>query len=1018
MDHGLVLLSNCKTNFRVFSRQNFVWPSTSTRLLRALQITKASAPPKRQTSRRHWLWVIGILRPDPAGQVTLLAVPFILIGMQSSTAICLRRWRSTSRAVVANRSVSSGNVHASSGSRKRPLSSIPRPATTDRLPSSQVAFRSGQRELSSAARAESSLLDLLDDRNNKRQTNEDHAGPLHNVGMDGQSSSGGSLLSLLGDEEEESSFDGLSSDNTDDTKNSVFASNYAWGDIDLNQKEKSQRKLIIGEGEDAHGAMIDAHDADDESHAIKMPPLNYQSKANSERLFSAMALHLHKNSWKYLKNRLTRTNTMIHNNLKHFDTTMQNHGRGRLKGIVKRLLLKGGVEEMTVSPAGREAMLHMVVDDMLSAPARKRPHVAQLTLESHGWMKPLLLEYFYNHPDGEKEGTKGKGKAKANESIDVDAVDEENLDEDGNAATWRGPDDPGNETYDPLADPHFPPNINLATIDNTVDVLMRAREKCLTADPLFWSKKKALSSTRSRQRRRRKQAEMAKKNKDAAKEVNVDDETSSSATETSDTDKDPTADLKRSRINLLRVEHEEKDAATLQNETREMVELLARRLPPSAHEALIRKLDEYASGTGGYAPQEVDEDGKKKKMQKARETNIFLTVLRKTVKDHLHLVAADLAKFLYIGIPENIHENDSESAAAEVDGTRTAKQVHSYDDRVNGSWVEWDTSKAELAELLMECQHGIAKVENLLRKEVKLRKQIKALETKEEEEASLAAALKNETERKKFLKKLQRSLKRKGRHAVFDAMLLTDKFAAGPDHVDAAETDRTIFVDCLPVDVSVEELEELYSRCGPIDSVRLFNMRPDLDPGPPTPIERIRLKKNQRRAGGNKQKEDRKRSPVYAKIVFKTEEGYKAASRDELRIFGMVIRRHPARTIRAKEATTLYLENVPPGLYSLDVETKLSRALHPDIYIGLDVGQNDYWRPASCEIRFPSFETALHAFNEIEKIDMHSETAPIDDGGDEDADADALPEPECAIHWMPTPDDASFYYTRQTNFDP
>lgn len=864
--------------------------------------------------------------------------------------------------------------------------------------------------MSSAARAESSLLDLLDDRN-KSTHNEDHAGPLNNISSSGQSSSGGSLLSLLEEEETESSF-GLSGDNADNSddndSSSAFASNYSWGEIDHSQEEKSQRMLIIGEGEDAH----DAIDEEKEAGTMKMPPLNYQSKANSERLFSSMALHLHRNSWKYLRNRLTRTNTMISNNLKHFDSTMQNHGRGRLKGIVKRLLLKGGVEEMTVSPAGREAMLNMVVDDMLSPPARKRSQAHQLTLETHGWMKPLLLEYFFNRPDGED----GSGKSSAKSQESNDGGDEKTLDEDGNRVTWRGSDDTIDENYDPLSDPKYPPNINLATIDQTVDVLMRTREKCLTTDPLFWSKKKALSSTRSRQRRQKKQAELAKKEKEeTAKGANA-NEADATAPATPDTADDPTADLKRSRINLLRAEHEEKDADILQDEARQMAELLAHRLPPLAHAALLRKLDEYASGTDGYAPQEIDEDGKKKKRQKARETNIFLTLLQKTVKDHLHLVAADLAKFLYIGIPENIHENDSASATAEVDGTRTAKQVHSYDDRVNGSWVEWDSSKAELAELLMECQHGLAKVENLLRKEVKLRKQIKALETKEEEEASLAAAMKNETERKKFLKKLQRSLKRKGRHAVFDAMLLTDKFASGSEHVDAAETDRTIFVDCLPIDVSVEELEELYSRCGPIDSVRLFNMRPDLDPGPPTPIERMKLKKKQRRAGGNKQKEERKRSPVYAKIVFKTEEGYKAASRDELRIFGMVIRRHPARTLPAKDATTLYLENAPPGLYALDVETKLSRALHPDIYIGLDVGQNDYWRPASCEIRFPSFETALHAFNEIEKIDMNSETAPIEDGNDEGADT--MPDPECAIHWMPTPDDASFYYTRQTNFDP
>jgi len=857
--------------------------------------------------------------------------------------------------------------------------------------------------MSNAASAQGSLLDLLDDRNNNKidgDDNEDHAGSLTH-GPSGNSSSGGSLLSLLEEDETDSSFGGISGNNANDPdyNDSVSASNYSLGGIDLSQTEKFKRKLVIGEG--------DANEIEIEQE--KLAPLNYQSKANSERLFSATAMHLHRNSWKHLKNRLIRTNTMINNNLKHFDSTLKNHGRGRLKGILKRLLVKGGVEELTVSPAGREAMLHMVVDDMLSPPARKRGHTNHLTLETHGWMKPLLLEYFYNQPDGE-EGGRSKGASVV--------TGDEMKSELGKNVTWRGP-DANDDDYDHLSDPNYPPNLNMATIDCTTDVLMRAREKCLTTDPLFWSKKKAMSSAKSRQRRRTKQAEMAKKGK-KAKEADGHESDATAATNP-ETNDDPTADLKRSRINLLRDEHEEKDTGTLQNEARQMAEILAQRLPPLAHEALLRKLDAYASSTGEYAPRpapEVDENGKPKR-QRSRESSIFLVMLSKTVRDHMHLVSADLARFLYIGIPENIHQNDSASAASEVNGTRTAKQMHSFDDRINESWVKWDNSKTELAELFMECQHGLVKVENLLRKEVKLRKQIKTLEIKEEEDSKIAAAMKNETERKQFLKKLQRSLKRKGRHAVFDAMLLTDKFASGSEHTEAAETDRTIFVDCLPIDVSIEKIEELYSRCGPIDSVRIFNMRPDLDPGPPTPLERIKLKKNQRRAGGNKQKEDRKRSPVYAKIVFKTEEGYQAASRDELRMFGMVIERHPARSIRAKDATTLYLENVPKGLYSLDVETKLSRALHPDIYIGLDVGQNDYWRPATCEIRFPSFETAFHAFNEIEKIDMNSETAPLDDGnGDGEESIDAMPEPECAIHWMPTPDDASFYYTRQTNFDP
>ena len=880
-------------------------------------------------------------------------------------------------------------------------------SNSDQLRVSPTLTFCGRREISSTTRAQSSLLDLLDDRNNnKSKADEDHAGSL-NIGSVGQTSSGGSsLLSLLEEDESDSSFDGIPDDGHDhsdvDDSSTSFTANNPWGEIDLHQEEQPRKQLpIIGDADDA----IDI----DDCLRSKMPPLQYQSKANSERLFSSLAPHLHNNSWRHLTNRLTRTVTMINNNIKYFDETLQNQGRGKLKGIVKRMLTKGGVENMTVTPAGREAMLHTVVDDLLSPPKRKRNQSHVQALETHGWMKPLFLDYFYNQLDG-VGGSRSK-TIPDDVEVPADGVIVMNEDDD---ASPSSDDVDVKAPYDPLSDPHYPPNVNLANIDRTVDVLTRTREKCLSADPLFWSKTKAISSKRSRQRRRKKQAKNAKK-KDESKETNTDDDNEVDG-------EDPTADLKNSRINLLRAEHEAKDADVLLDEARQMAEILAQRLPPFTHELLIRKLDMYASGTGGFAPPpppDVDENGKKKR-QNQMESNIFLSILRKTTKQHVHLVAADLAKFLYIGIPENIYQNDSASAATEINGTRTAKQVHSFDDRVNGCWVEWDGAKAELAELLMECQHGLAKVENLLRKEVKLRKQILALEIKEEEEKSMAALLKNEMKRKKYLKHLQKSLKRKGRRAVFDAMLLTEKFAPGSEHVDATETDRTIFVDCLPIDTSVEEIREIYSRCGPIQSLRVFNLRPDLDPGPPTPLQRMKLRKKHRRAGGNKLKKDRKRSPIYAKIIFATKEGYEAASRDELRIFGMVIRRHPARSIPAKDATTLYLENVPRGLYALDVETKLSRTLHPDIYIGLDVGQNDYWRPASCEIRFPSFETALHAFAEIEKIDMSSETAPIetDDKIDDNEDFERLPGPQCAIHWMPTTDDASFFYTRVANFDP
>jgi RNA recognition motif-containing protein len=46
--------------------------------------------------------------------------------------------------------------------------------------------------------------------------------------------------------------------------------------------------------------------------------------------------------------------------------------------------------------------------------------------------------------------------------------------------------------------------------------------------------------------------------------------------------------------------------------------------------------------------------------------------------------------------------------------------------------------------------------------------------------------------------------------------------------------DRVVFVNNLPISVSEEEIDKIYSRCGQLDSIQLFNLWPDLHPGPIT----------------------------------------------------------------------------------------------------------------------------------------------------------------------------------------
>lgn len=208
-------------------------------------------------------------------------------------------------------------------------------------------------------------------------------------------------------------------------------------------------------------------------------------------------------------------------------------------------------------------------------------------------------------------------------------------------------------------------------------------------------------------------------------------------------------------------------------------------------------------------------------------------------------------------------------------------------------------------------------------------------------------------------------------------------------------TRKTIFVDNLPIDITKEELEYLYSRCGPIKWLEIFNLRPDLDPGALSMKKVISQRRKNRKTGGSKDAGEThmNRSPVYALIEFQDDDGYETATLQMLRIFGMVIRRQAAKSYPARSTNKIFIENIPPGIYSMDVEINLSEILHPDIYVSLSLGQHINSEPSNCVLSFPTFETAYYAYQKLQTINFGSD--------------------ECVMHWMKTPPNAMGYWTRE-----
>jgi hypothetical protein len=103
--------------------------------------------------------------------------------------------------------------------------------------------------------------------------------------------------------------------------------------------------------------------------------------------------------------------------------------------------------------------------------------------------------------------------------------------------------------------------------------------------------------------------------------------------------------------------------------------------------------------------------------------------------------------------------------------------------------------------------------------------------------------------------------------------------------------------------------------------------------------------------------------------------------------------------MKAAEVTKLYIEGIPREFENaVDIEYELSQYLKPDIYICLQLGQQLKRHPWSCEIKFPTFESAYLSYQKLESLPMLSNN-------------------KCKLNWFRTPYNAPLYWTRQIGFD-
>ena len=293
---------------------------------------------------------------------------------------------------------------------------------------------------------------------------------------------------------------------------------------------------------------------------------------------------------------------------------------------------------------------------------------------------------------------------------------------------------------------------------------------------------------------------------------------------------------------------------------------LADRLPNKAHSKLYKLLDRI-------------EKGKTRRM-------FFYKNAKVACNFHLHLVLTELCLFLSISLPRF----SEETFLAEL-------------------WRDWNATRDELSQSFLESQHRFVGLFDLEEKSVVGATTFEIMSKELNDLREQASS--NLPERKAL--KVQGRVPNVRQHS-FNTIFLSEQFSKDVHSQYNEVTDRRVFLSNLPIDTDEEELMDVYGRCGEIECIRIFNRRPDLDP-----LHNLSIKHEPKsKISRGMMMKKISRTPVYAIIEFATESGFKVATDINLRIFGVILRRHAVKSILNSDMTTLYIENIK-GFYALDL---------------------------------------------------------------------------------------------------
>jgi hypothetical protein len=547
-------------------------------------------------------------------------------------------------------------------------------------------------------------------------------------------------------------------------------------------------------------------------------------------------------------------------------------------------------------------------------------------------------------------------------------------------------------------------------------VLRKARELAVQ-HPFMWSNT----------RKRRLRYEL-KRQQQREQEEDKDDTTS----ETRDGKLRTVAAYNQERTKLILESHSTKSEEECNAEAFALVESLAERLPAKYFDNLMELFQEFLDSqddednndqdeTNNDDDDHDDEDDNApvgpnfKPKSKPKRMRMLFTHIQKRTLTHVHLVASELASFFYINVLDDDNEEDQAEAEANGGGEEiVARDIAASDPRVKASQKAWKDAKTTFVDSFLVVQAKLKEEETLL-KEKEKEEQEAEFDPPTSEEETILDSLQDVSVDKTNQAEIEQYASLRRNKLVFDAILMGNWATAQDDNnkhfqgvslegtnmvesglPSTPPSDRLVFIDNLPIDVTDHRLMDIYSRCGEIDALHVFHRRPDLDPGRLSEHS----KKQIRKPSAARRVWNRPKTPVHAMILFKEPEGYQKAIADPLRIFGMVLDKHLIRSHRSSDTTRLYLEDVSQEHDGTFIEYQLSQILHPDLYVCLDVGRREKSRSGktSCEIKFPNFEVAYWSY-----LKLSTELELLKDDG-------------CALHWMETPRDAMMYWTRKLNF--